>query len=177
MAQDASTQAPDAEPKQRKSSHIVLERSFTINRPIHEVYRFWRNFESLPQYMDHVESVTVLDDRRSHWVLKTPLPTALEWDAEITDERENELIAWHSSPDSSLENRGSVRFKELSYGRGTEVKVTVAYNPPGGIVGDAVAKLGEGATAALFEEELRDLKRILEAGEKPTIQGQPRGGQ
>lgn len=177
MAQDSDVQAPDAEPKQKKSSLTVVERSLTINRPVEEVYRFWRNFENLPQFMDHLQSVTVMDDKRSRWVLKTPLPTAIEWDAEITQEKENEIIAWRSLPNSNLENRGSVRFKELSYGRGTEVKVTFAYDPPGGVVGEIFTKVSDGLAAARFEEEIRHLKQILEAGEIPTNDGQPRGGQ
>jgi uncharacterized membrane protein len=110
-------------------------------------------------------------------VLKTPLPIPLEWDAELTQEKENELIAWRSLPDSTIENRGSVRFRELPYDRGTEVKVTFAYDPPGGIIGEKFAQLANGVTAATIEEDIRHLKQILEAGEIPTNDGQPRGGQ
>ncbi|HEX8683099.1 MAG TPA: SRPBCC family protein [Ardenticatenaceae bacterium] len=173
---DNSDDRPD-KPKASKGSHIVVERSMTINRPLSEVYSFWRDFENLPRFMNHLQSVTTTGDGRSHWVLKTPLPIPLEWDAELTQEKENELIAWRSLPDSTIENRGSVRFRELPYDRGTEVKVTFAYDPPGGIIGEKFAQLANGVTAATIEEDIRHLKQILEAGEIPTNDGQPRGGQ
>ena len=118
-----------------------VEQSVTINRPVLEVYRFWRNFENLPRFMDHLEAVTVIDDTRSHWVAKGPAGTRVEWFADIHNEIDDELIAWRSLPGSEINNAGSVHFAPSADGTGTEVHVVLSYEPPAGKVGVAFAKL------------------------------------
>ncbi|MEJ7714080.1 MAG: SRPBCC family protein [Pyrinomonadaceae bacterium] len=115
----------------------------TINKSPEELYKYWRSFENLPRFMNHLESVKVTTDKRSHWVAKAPAGTTVEWDAEIINEKENELIAWRSLEGADVDNSGSVRFQRSQGGRGTEVKVEIRYTPPGGILGAAVAKLLE----------------------------------
>ncbi|WP_406696340.1 SRPBCC family protein [Singulisphaera sp. Ch08] len=102
---------------------IDVTGSITINRPAEELYRFWRNFENLPRIMTHLESVQVTGDRRSHWKAKAPVGSTVEWDAEITEDRPNELIAWRSLEGADVENSGAVRFVPAPGGRGTEVHV------------------------------------------------------
>src|SRR5690349_1385599 len=97
---------------------IEVVTSLTINRPPEELYRFWRNFENLPTVMRHLESVTVRDDRRSHWVVKGPAGTRVEWDAEIVNEKANQLIAWQSCEGSDIDHWGVVRFVPARGGRG-----------------------------------------------------------
>ncbi|MEA2712640.1 MAG: hypothetical protein QOK27_601, partial [Gemmatimonadales bacterium] len=111
---------------------IKVERTITVNRPREEVYHFWRQLENLPRFMDHLESVTVLDEDRSHWVAKAPAGTKVEWDATIQDEIENELIAWRSLEGSAVDTAASVHFRRAPGGRGTEVRVSLKYNPPAG---------------------------------------------
>jgi len=152
---------------------VLIERSVTINRPAVEVYGFWRNLENLPRFMRHLEAVRDLGGGRSHWVARLAGQT-LEWDAEIVTDQTH-LIGWESLDGASIENAGSVRFETAPGGRGTEVKLTLAYRPPGGIVGKAAGELLSRVTAKTIKEDLRDLKRILEAGEIPTISGQPSG--
>jgi hypothetical protein len=72
---------------------IHMERTITINRPPEELYRFWHDFEKLPQFMNHLLSVKMLDEKHSHWVAKGPAGTNVEWDAEIINETPNQLIA------------------------------------------------------------------------------------
>jgi uncharacterized membrane protein len=150
---------------------IRVERSITVNRPQEEVYRFWRQLENLPRFMDHLESVTVLDEERSHWVAKAPAGTKVEWDASIQDEIENELIDWQSLPGSDVDNAGSVHFTPA--GEGTEVRVVLSYDPPAGKVGAAVAKLLGEDPEQQVEEDLRRFKQVMEAVETPARSRKP----
>ena len=150
---------------------IRVERTITVNRPREEVYHFWRQLENLPRFMDHLESVTVLDEDRSHWVAKAPAGTKVEWDASIQDEIENELIAWRSLPGSDIDNAGSVHF--IPAGDGTEVRVVLRYDPPAGRVGAAVAKLLGEEPEQQVEEDLRRFKQVMEAVETPARSRKP----
>lgn len=154
---------------------VEIQRAFTINRPVEDCYRYWRDLENLPSFMRHLESVRVLDQRQSHWVARGPLGLRVEWDAEITSEAENERLAWRSLAGSMIENRGEVSFRAAPAGRGTEVQVRLEYRPPAGKPGRALAMfLGEEPEQQV-REDLRHFKQIMEAGEIPTIQGQPSG--
>ena len=142
---------------------IRVEKTVSVNAPPEELYAFWRDFTNLPRFMEHLQSVTVLDDKRSHWVTKGPAGTKAEWDAEIINEIPNELIGWRSVDGSQVDNAGSVHFNAT--GRGTEVKVVLRYDPPGGILGATVARLFGEDPAHQVEEELRHFKQIVETGE------------
>jgi uncharacterized membrane protein len=145
-----------------------VEQTVTINRPVLEVYRFWRNFENLPRFMDHLEAVTVIDENRSHWVAKGPVGTRVEWDAVIHNEIDDELIAWRSLPGSEINNAGSVHFTPTADGAGTEVRVVLSYEPPAGKVGVAVAKLLGEDPSNQVAEDLRRLKQVMDSGEAVT---------
>lgn len=142
--------------------NIHVEKSVTINRSPEELYSFWRNFENLPQFMNHLQSVKILDEKRSHWVTKAPLGNQVEWDAEITDEQENEFIEWRSLEGADVNNSGSVKFHDLRYEEGTEVKVTLDYNPPGGIAGAVIATIFGESPERQLEEDLWRLKQEIE---------------
>lgn len=154
---------------------LQVEQAITVNKPVSEVYQYWHNFENLPHFMEHVKEVQVLDNKRSHWVAKGPMDTAVEWDAEITDERENEMIAWHSLPGATVSNAGTVSFREAPGGQGTEVHVLMEYNPPGGSAGALFAKIFGEEPNTQVREDLRHFKQVMETGEKPTTEGQPHG--
>lgn len=154
---------------------IHLERSLTINRPAGELYKFWRNFQNLPSFMNHLESVVILDDRRSHWRAKAPAGMHVEWDAEITEDKPNERIAWRSLPDATVENSGDVRFERATGGRGTVIRVRIDYWPPAGRLGATVAKLfGEGPDKQVAVD-LRRFKQLMETGEVARTEGQSAG--
>jgi len=150
---------------------IKVERTITVNRPREEVYRFWRQLENLPRFMDHLESVTVLDEDLSHWVAKEPAGTRGEWDASIHNEIEHELIAWRSLSGSDIDNAGSVHF--MPAGDGTEIRVVLSYDPPAGRVGAAVAKLLGEEPEQQVEEDLRRFKQVIEAVETPARARKP----
>ena len=145
---------------------VKVEKSVVIDRAAHELYAFWRDFENLPRFMEHLESVTVIDPRRSHWVAKAPAGQRVEWDAEIHNEIPDELIAWRSLPGSDIANAGSVHFDPVG-DSSTEVRVVLSYEPPAGRVGDAVARLFGEAPSQQVQDDLRRFKQVMEAGEVP----------
>ena len=154
---------------------IKVEKSVTINRPPEELYRFWRNFENLPRFMNHLESVTTSGEGRSHWVAKAPAGKTVEWDAEVYNEKEGELIAWRSLEGADVDNAGSVRFEPAEDGRGTTVRVTLKYDPPAGRIGSLIAKLFGEEPSQQIEEDLERFKQVMETGEVTTTEGQPSG--
>ena len=151
-------------------------KSMTINRPIGELFAFWRDLRNLPRFMSHLTSVEVLSDKRSRWKAKGPGGLPVEWEAEIVNEKVDALIAWQSCEGSSVANWGVVRFSPAPGGRGTEISVQLEYEPIGGSTGVALAKLFGEEPSQQIEEDLRRFKQIMEAGEIPTTAGQPRGG-
>ena len=144
---------------------IRTKRSITVRRPVEQVYAFWRDFENLPRFMRHLESVAVTGERTSHWVAKAPAGKSVEWDAEIVDERENEHISWRSLPGSDVYNAGTVRFQRAPGDRGTEVRVEMEYDPPFGKLGSKVAMLFREEPGQQVHDDLRHLKQVLEIGE------------
>jgi uncharacterized membrane protein len=154
---------------------VTVEAAVTVNKPLSEVYRFYRNLENHPRFVSHLESVQTIGGNRSHWVAKAPLERSIEWDAEIVEEQENALISWRSLPGADIDNAGTVRFQELSNGRGVEVQVKLDYTPPVGAAGSGLAKLLNTLTTAQLREDLRHFKQLLEAGERPTTTDQPAG--
>jgi uncharacterized membrane protein len=154
---------------------IRVEKSVTINAPPEQLFTFWRNLGNLPKFMEHLERVDVQDDLHSHWVARGPAGTTAEWDAEIINEIPNELIGWRSVNGSNVQNAGSVHFNRASGNRGTEVKVVLRYDPPGGSLGAVIAKLFGEVPSHQVQEDLRRLKQLMEAGEVATTAGQPWG--
>lgn len=152
--------------------HVV--KSLTINKSAAELFAFWRDFENLSQIMMHLESVTEIDNKRSHWKAKAPVGASVEWEAEITSERENEFIEWSSVENSDVANSGKVEFLPTQ-DRGTEVKVTLHYQSPGGKIGSLFAKFFGEEPEQQVAEDLRRLKQLMESGTIMTIEGQSSG--
>lgn len=154
---------------------VQVRKSVTINRPREEVYRFWRDFERLPTFMVHLEAVRTLTERRSHWIAKGPAGSQVEWDAEVTEDRPGDVIAWRSLPGSDVLNGGSVRFADAAADRGTEVHVHLHYDPPAGGAGAAVAKLFGAEPEQQLQDDLRRFKQVMETGEVLRSDGSPGG--
>jgi uncharacterized membrane protein len=144
---------------------IQVRKSITVNRSPEETYTFWRDFENLPRFMSHLESVRVMDSRRSYWKARAPLGTTIEWAAELVEDRPNELISWRSLEGAGVANRGSVRFVNAPGGRGTEVHVDLSYDPPAGALGATFAKLFGEEPSQQVDGDLRRFKQVLEVGE------------
>jgi uncharacterized membrane protein len=154
---------------------IHVKRSVTINRSPADLYNFWRNFENLPQFMSHLESVQVTGPTRSHWVARGPAGKRVEWDAEIINERTDELIAWKSLEGADVDNSGSVRFEPAPGGRGTIVRVQFQFQPPAGVLGANVARLWGESPEKQVPVELRRFKQLMETGEILKTEGQSAG--
>jgi uncharacterized membrane protein len=175
IGMNTATDPGDTRAALRGSRGVNVLESVTINRPLEELYRFWRNLENLPQFMRHLESVEKVTDTISHWRAKGPAGKVVEWDAEIHNEVPNQLIGWRSLEGADVVSAGSVNFDAAAGGRGTRVTVHLQYSPPGGKVGAAVARLFGRDAETEIREDLRRFKQIVEAGEVPTTSGQPRG--
>lgn len=155
----------------RDDRAVRVETVVTINRPVHEVYQFWRQFENFPRFMPHLDSVARIDERRSRWRANAPGGVKVEWEAEMLEERQDEWIAWRSLPGSTIENSGSVRFSPAPGARGTELRVQLQYNPPAGTLGRSIAWLLGSDPQQQIREDLRRFKQLMEAGEIPVSDG------
>jgi len=137
-------------------------KSLTVNAPISQVFTFWKNFENFPRFMKSIESISVIGPDLTRWKVKGPLGMEVEWDAKTTYIEENKKIAWISTG-GQIETHGAVTFKENGPNQ-TEVTVGLEYNPTGGVLGEAVAKLFSDPEVQL-EEDLNRFKEVAEAGE------------
>jgi uncharacterized membrane protein len=156
------------------TGRIHVSKALTINKSAAELYSFWRNFENLPIFMKHLESVRNTGDKTSHWIAKAPLGTTVEWDAETTSDVENERIGWKSLDGSDIANSGVVEFRPTA-NRGTEVKVTMIYEAPGGKLGEWVAWLFGEEPSVQVSEDLRRFKSLMETGLILSTDGQSSG--
>jgi uncharacterized membrane protein len=154
---------------------IKVEKRVTIDKPVEELFRFWSDFENLPRFLNHLESVRAISGqsghsgRLSHWVARLPAGMKVEWDAEIINEAPNELIAWRSLEGAPVPNAGSVRFEKSPDGHGAEVKVAIEYAPPVGKIGSLLAKLFGEDLDRRVAEDLRRFKQFMETNRTPSV--------
>ncbi len=153
---------------------VEVKKAVTINKPAAELYKFWRNFENLPQFMDHLEAVKVIDDKHSEWTAKAPLGMQVNWNATITNDMENKRITWQSDEGADVSNHGMVEFTDNGK-KGTVVKVVLKYEPPAGKLGELAAYFLTEEPETQVEEDLRNFKCLMETGEVITIEGQTSG--
>jgi uncharacterized membrane protein len=146
----------------------LIGRTVTINRPRPELFAYWRDFGNLATFMDNVERIDVLDAKRSHWVVKAPGGSTVEWDAAITEERDGEFIAWASEEGADVPNSGRIDFRDAQGDRGTIVTATILYDPPAGIIGKVIAKMFQREPAIQARRDLRRFKQLMETGEIAT---------
>jgi uncharacterized membrane protein len=158
-----------------RGTEPFVEQSMTVNRSPEECYEFWRNVTNHPKFARMLESVTPIDERRSHWVLKGPGGVKLEWDSEITVDRPGERIAWHSLEGSQVLHAGTVRFERAPASRGTIVRVSMHYRAPLSRASTGFAKAFGRDPNGEVREDLRRFKALIEAGEIPSTRGQPSG--
>jgi uncharacterized membrane protein len=152
-----------------------VEKSIIVNKSAEECFAFWHDFANLPRFMSMVKSVTLLDDRRMHWVMRGPYGARFEWDTEISVDRPGERLAWHSVQGSPVESASVVRFDRAPGGRGTLVRVHMHFQPPAGRLGLSLARLIGDDPSFQVQEDLRRFKQLIETGELPTTIGQPSG--
>ena len=151
----------------RFGDFAVAGRSVTIHRPRAEIYAFWRDFQNLARFMENIERVRA-DGDVTVWTIRAPLGMTMEVRSRVVNEREGEQIAWRSTPDSQIETEGKVAFRDAPGDRGTVVEAHVAYRPPFGALGQAVAKVFSAEPQIQSRRDLRRLKMLLETGEIAT---------
>jgi uncharacterized membrane protein len=138
-----------------------VTKEIIVNAPISQVFSFWKNFENFPRFMENIESVQVIGPELTHWKMKGPLGTAVEWDAKTLTVEEDKKISWKSTG-GTIETHGGVIFEEVDAER-TRVTVGIEYHPPGGAIGEAVAKLFNNPENQL-EEDLMRFKKVVQEG-------------
>lgn len=149
--------------------NINIRSSFTIDKPRMEVYSFWRKLDNLPLFMNHLEDVQIIDDTRSHWVLKLPTGVAkVSWDAEIVHDEPGYMIGWSSLPDSIIDNAGKVRFRDTADG-GTLVDVVITYQPPAGGLGYSLAHVLNPVFKKLVDDDVQNFKQYMDIAEKEGV--------
>jgi uncharacterized membrane protein len=146
--------------------NVNIRSSFSIDKPRNEVYSFWRKLDNLPLFMNHLERVDVIDEKRSHWVLKLPTGVAnVSWDAEIVNDEPGYMIGWSSLPDSIIDNAGKVRFRDTENG-GTLVDVVISYQPPAGGFGASLAHVFNPLFKKLVDDDVQNFKQYMDIAEK-----------
>ena len=133
-----------------------IEKTIDVEVPCRTAYNQWTQFESFPEFMEGVESVTQLDDRRLHWIAEMG-GKRVEWDAEITEQIPDKRIAWHST--SGAKNAGVVTFHRLSDSR-SRVALQLDYDPEGVVenVGDWL-----GTVSRRTDGDLQRFKEFIES--------------
>lgn len=154
---------------------IQLTKALAVNATAQQCYALWRDYERLPRFMKHLESVRVTGERTQHWVARGPGGFRVEWDAETTSDIPAKSLAWRSLPGALVHNEGTVNFEPAPGNRGTLVRVNLQYRPPAGTAGSVIAKLFGEEPQLQVPEDLRRFKRLVETGEVPTTEGQPHG--
>lgn len=161
VSKDGSLQKSAAE----GGEGTVFGHTVSILRPRAELYAYWRDFGNLATFMENIVSIDAVDDKRSHWTVKGPNGN-YEWDSVVTEERPGELIAWQAEGD--VKNSGRVEFRDGPPGHGTFVRAVLAYDPPAGFIGKAIAKLSQKEPRIQSRRDLRRFKQLMEAGEIAT---------
>jgi uncharacterized membrane protein len=148
-----------------RDEKAIVGRTVTIAKPRDEIYAFWREFSNLAPIMENIERIDTIDAKRSHWVVKAPGGRTVEWDSVVTDDVPGRLIAWQSVEGSDIRSSGRVEFLDAAPGRFTMVRATLAYDPPGGGIGEWIAKILQREPNLQVRRDLRRLKQFLETGE------------
>jgi uncharacterized membrane protein len=146
----------------------LLGNTVTVGKTRQQLYDEWRDFTRFPRFMENVDKIEKLDEQRSRWTIKAPLGSTVEVVTRITDDEPGKLIAWESEPGSQIETQGRVEFIDAPPERGTYVRLTMRYSPPGGIVGKGLAKLFQREPKIQSRRDLRRFKQLVETGEVST---------
>lgn len=180
MAKEAALETLDiprtlGAPSLKSGEGAKVEKAVTVSCSPIQAYAFWRKFENWPSFMEHIVMVGSLTETQSHWVAQTPKGDKVAWDAQIIEDKRGELISWQSLPGGDLDSAGSVRFAPAPGNRGTVVKIALKYAPAGSKVARLFAKYFTKAANKEISQNLFHFKSLIETGEIPTVEGQPKG--
>jgi len=132
-----------------------IEKSIDVHVPVHTAYNQWTQFETFPRFMEGVEEIRQLDDKRLHWRANVG-GKLKEWDAVITEQVPDQRIAWRNTTGAS--NAGVVTFHRLNENT-TRVMLQLEYEPEGVVenVGDVI-----GVVSSRVKGDLERFKRFIE---------------
>jgi uncharacterized membrane protein len=138
-----------------------VEHAIDVKVPVRTAYNQWTQFEEYPRFMEGVEEVHQLDDKRLHWRAKIAGKEE-EWDATITEQKPDERVAWKST--TGAENSGVVTFHYIDPNT-TRVMLQLEFAPEG-----AVEKVGSalGVPQKRVEGDLKRFKEFIEARGRET---------
>ena len=136
-----------------------IQKDIVVDVPVSVAYAQWTQFESFPQFMDGVKEVVQLDEKTLRWHA-TIAGKDEEWDAEITEQHPDSVIAWRST--TGAPNAGVVRFEPAGDGK-SKILLEMSYEPR-----DAAEKVGD-ALGVLERQVDGDLKRFKEFIEKRDV--------
>ncbi len=149
----------------------TVKKSIEVDVPVRVAYDQWTQFEEFPRFMEGVEAVQQLDDKKLHWRAKV-VGNVEEWDAEITEQMPDKIIAWRST--SGAPNEGIVRFIALDESK-TRIELEMHWEPQGVTerIGDII-----GADDARIQGDLGRFKKFIEQHRSPTgaWRGEIQGG-
>ena len=159
--------APVTTSKKIHPDRALVAETVTINRPARELYAFWRDPTNLLMVMDNIQAIEVIDETRSRWTVKAPAGREVSWESVITKDAPGEEITWQSAPGADVANSGRITFQDAGT-RGTVVRAVIAYDPPGGVIGQFIAKLFQREPRIQTRRDLRRFKQLMETGEIAT---------
>jgi uncharacterized membrane protein len=153
-----------------KTGNISITASLTINKGVADVYAAWRDLESLPKFMTHIDSVTETDPYKSEWKAKIPggFGATVSWKAEILMDEPNQILSWHSLPESGIHNAGKVRFTPTG-AETTDIDVTISYHAPLGKAGEIAGKLLTPVFEKMIESDIANFKEYVETGKVAEV--------
>ena len=161
--------APGFTARRSFGAYDVVGRTVTIARPREELYAYWHDFANLATFMENIVSVKPTGaDGRSVWTILAPAGRTVEVETEVVKDEPGKLIAWRSVEGSQIDTEGRVTFEDAPGERGTRVGVRIAYKPPAGELGRAVAKLFMREPNIQARHDLKRFKMLMEAGEIAT---------
>ena len=150
----------------KQSDGLRVKKSVTVNRPVEEVYAHWRNFENLPQFMKHLDSVQNIGENTSRWSAGSSQGMSVHWDVQLVEDQPNKLLSWRTIGISDITGHGRVEFTPAPGNRGTEVRAVIEYQVPGGAVGNRLARIFRDVPGVKVENQLNIFKQIMELGEE-----------
>ncbi|MPR12714.1 SRPBCC family protein [Microvirga tunisiensis] len=172
MRHNGSRTSTDPNRRSAAGHEPEVERSITIEDvPADELYRRWRDPETMRRIMAPFADVQPTGDGQTRWSAGHNLGS---WDMRLADDQPGEFMRWKAQGDGALIREASVRFRPATGNRGTVVVLRASLDPPGGMLGRiAIQMLGNTAPAALASKSLHFFKALVQTGEIPTTERQP----
>ncbi|TPW44686.1 SRPBCC family protein [Mixta tenebrionis] len=153
----------------------MLRRWITVGQPADRLYKLWCDPATLPQIMHHFAEVSVINDTDAEWRLPGPLKKSYRWRSRIVDRQPGVVIAWESLEGADVPNEGMLQFRPAPGEWGTELTLTLRFNPPGGALGQKVTAFLDLFPQEQLSKALHRFKSLAETGEIPLLDGQPAG--